>query len=118
MQRHRLTRPIAECVAQFGSPSIDGMAPRPSVDSKERPFEHWYRGEVSRNGGVGELRVGRRMEMLEIASYGHESTRPADYWRNGGTGVRRRRAGSTDARLHDSFSWTLRAILKDDPPRA
>ncbi|KAF9453159.1 hypothetical protein P691DRAFT_100450 [Macrolepiota fuliginosa MF-IS2] len=46
-------------------------ASRTSVDSEERPFEHWYRGEVSRNGGVGELRVGRRQEMLEIANYGH-----------------------------------------------
>ncbi|KAF8158495.1 hypothetical protein B0H34DRAFT_461806 [Crassisporium funariophilum] len=45
--------------------------PRPSVDSEERPYEHWYRGEVSRNGGVGELRVGRRQEMLDIANYGH-----------------------------------------------
>jgi hypothetical protein len=84
-------------------PSIESTDPRPSVDSEERPFEHWYRGEVSRNGGVGELRVGRRMEMLEIASYGHTSTPPADHWRNGGVGVRRRRAGSTDARLRGSF---------------
>lgn len=45
--------------------------PRQSNESEERPFEHWYRGEVSRNGGVGELRVGRRQEMLEIANYGH-----------------------------------------------
>ncbi|KIY46705.1 hypothetical protein FISHEDRAFT_60190 [Fistulina hepatica ATCC 64428] len=44
---------------------------RPSTESEERPFEHWYRGDVSRNGGVGELRVGRRQEMLEIANYGH-----------------------------------------------
>ncbi|KAF8817154.1 hypothetical protein BYT27DRAFT_7237607 [Phlegmacium glaucopus] len=44
---------------------------RPSIDSEERPYEHWYRGEVSRNGGVGELRVGRRQEMLDIANYGH-----------------------------------------------
>ncbi|TDL22246.1 hypothetical protein BD410DRAFT_272939 [Rickenella mellea] len=43
---------------------------RPSLE-EERPFEHWYRGEISRNGGVGELRVGNRMEMLEIANYGH-----------------------------------------------
>ncbi|OCH90453.1 hypothetical protein OBBRIDRAFT_887717 [Obba rivulosa] len=42
-----------------------------SSDSEERPFEHWYRGDVSRNGGVGELRVGRREEMLDIANYGH-----------------------------------------------
>jgi serine/arginine repetitive matrix protein 1 len=41
------------------------------MDSEERPFEHWYRGEVSRNGGVGELRVGKRQEMLDIANYGH-----------------------------------------------
>ena len=46
-------------------------AGRRSNDSEERPFEHWYRGEVSRNGGVGELRVGKRMEMLDIANYGH-----------------------------------------------
>lgn len=43
---------------------------RPSLE--ERPFEHWYRGDLSRNGGVGELRVGNRLEMLEIASYGHK----------------------------------------------
>ncbi|THU76127.1 hypothetical protein K435DRAFT_813712 [Dendrothele bispora CBS 962.96] len=47
--------------------------PRPSVDSQEEhPFEHWYRGEVSRNGGVRELRVGKRQEMLEIASYRYD----------------------------------------------
>jgi hypothetical protein len=45
--------------------------PRMSAESEERPFEHWYRGDVSRNGGVGELRVGRRQEMLDIANYGH-----------------------------------------------
>lgn len=44
---------------------------RASTESEERPFEHWYRGDVSRNGGVGELRVGRRQEMLDIANYGH-----------------------------------------------
>ena len=44
---------------------------RVSSESEERPFEHWYRGDVSRNGGVGELRVGRRAEMLDIANYGH-----------------------------------------------
>ncbi|KAF7296657.1 hypothetical protein HMN09_01074500 [Mycena chlorophos] len=51
--------------------SHDEAPPRPSNDSEERPFEHWYRGEVSRNGGVGELRMGKRQEMLEIANYGH-----------------------------------------------
>lgn len=49
----------------------DFAPPRMSSDSEERPFEHWYRGDVSRNGGVGELRVGRKQEMLEIANYGH-----------------------------------------------
>ena len=101
-------------------PSIDATAPRPSMDSEERPFEHWYRGEVSRNGGVGELRVGRRMEMLEIASYGHASTRPADHWRNGGAGVRRRRAGSTDAHLRGSFCMETDGeharVLDEAPP--
>ncbi|KAG8214691.1 hypothetical protein J3R82DRAFT_9772 [Butyriboletus roseoflavus] len=45
--------------------------PRPSNDSEERPFEHWYRGDVHRNGGVGELRVAKHVEMLQIANYGH-----------------------------------------------
>lgn len=49
----------------------DYGAPRMSSESEERPFEHWYRGDVSRNGGVGELRVGRKQEMLDIANYGH-----------------------------------------------
>ncbi|CAL1713519.1 unnamed protein product [Somion occarium] len=44
---------------------------RPSIDSEEAPFEHWYRGDISRNGGVGELRVARKQEMLDIANYGH-----------------------------------------------
>ncbi|KAJ7205991.1 hypothetical protein GGX14DRAFT_643880, partial [Mycena pura] len=51
--------------------SHDDTPPRPSHDSEESPFEHWYRGEVSRNGGVGELKLGKRQEMLEIANYGH-----------------------------------------------
>lgn len=50
---------------------VEEAPPRPSTDSEERPYEHWYRGEASRNGGVGELRVGRRQEMLDIANYGH-----------------------------------------------
>ncbi|EIW81100.1 hypothetical protein CONPUDRAFT_56317, partial [Coniophora puteana RWD-64-598 SS2] len=45
--------------------------PRMSSESAERPFEHWYRGDVARNGGVGEMRVARRAEMLRIANYGH-----------------------------------------------
>lgn len=47
------------------------LDPRPSNDSEERPFEHWYRGDVHRNGGVGELRVAKHVEMLQIANYGH-----------------------------------------------
>ncbi|KAJ2919130.1 hypothetical protein MD484_g1281, partial [Candolleomyces efflorescens] len=50
---------------------MEAVPSRQSMDSEEQPFEHWYRGEVSRNGGVGELRVGRRQEMLDIATYGH-----------------------------------------------
>ncbi|KAL1733501.1 hypothetical protein EV714DRAFT_269810 [Schizophyllum commune] len=49
----------------------DESPPRASIESEERPYEHWYRGDVSRNGGVGELKVGRRQEMLDIANYGH-----------------------------------------------
>ena len=51
--------------------AVEESPPRASTESEERPYEHWYRGEVSRNGGVGELRVGRRQEMLDIANYGH-----------------------------------------------
>lgn len=89
----------------------DETPPRPSNDSEDRPFEHWYRGEVSRNGGVGELRVGKRIEMLEIANYGHtlkskrkvaEATTP-----HAGDGEnRRRRADSVagaGARERESF---------------
>lgn len=101
-------------------PSTDSTAPRPSIDSEDRPFEHWYRGEVSRNGGVGELRVGRRMEMLEIANYGHTPKRPTDHWRNGGAGMRRRRAGSTDVRLRGSFYMEADGeharVLDETPP--
>lgn len=50
---------------------MDAAPSRQSMESEEQPFEHWYRGEVSRNGGVGELRVGKRQEMLDIANYGH-----------------------------------------------
>ncbi|KAI1786876.1 hypothetical protein LXA43DRAFT_750095 [Ganoderma leucocontextum] len=50
---------------------LDYAPERMSSESDERPFEHWYRGDVARNGGVGELRVARRQEMLDIANYGH-----------------------------------------------
>lgn len=50
--------------------------PKFSTDSEERPFEHWYRGDVHRNGGVGELRVAKHMEMLQIANFGHSIRQP------------------------------------------
>lgn len=109
-QRHR---------SRTRGPSIDSNVPRPSLD-EERPFEHWYRGEVSRNGGVGELRVGRRMEMLDIANYGHVPMRPVDHWRNGGTGKRHRRAGSTDAPFRGSIYMEADGeharVLDEAPP--
>ncbi|KAH6911532.1 hypothetical protein BKA70DRAFT_1538730 [Coprinopsis sp. MPI-PUGE-AT-0042] len=88
--------PSASTLASYpNGHALSEEAPsQPSIDSEERPFEHWYRGEVSRNGGVGELRVGRQQEMLEIANYGHmmrgiQGKKPSPGW-NGG----RRRAGS------------------------
>ncbi|KAG6900637.1 hypothetical protein C0993_006741 [Termitomyces sp. T159_Od127] len=78
------------------SASPDIGPPRPSTESEERPFEHWYRGEVSRNGGVGEIRVGRRQEMLDIANYGH-TIRARERERREGAKRRRKRA--------DSGSW-------------
>ncbi|KAF8843258.1 hypothetical protein BDN67DRAFT_1001066 [Paxillus ammoniavirescens] len=84
------------------------QGPRPSHDSEERPFEHWYRGDVHRNGGVGELRVARHVEMLQIANYGHSlrnsvraQTRdvsgPIDHSR------RRKRADSVGTGTRDSL---------------
>ncbi|KAF9468662.1 hypothetical protein BDZ94DRAFT_1245945 [Collybia nuda] len=106
------------------------VPPRASTDSVERPFEHWYRGEVSRNGGVGELRVGRRQEMLEIANYGHTirtqaaNSRAAtqvaleDGWR------RRKRADSVSGieakrgslYLDDEHARQIGRVLDEDPP--
>ncbi|KAG6879332.1 hypothetical protein C0992_003466, partial [Termitomyces sp. T32_za158] len=77
------------------SASPDIRPPRPSTESEERPFEHRYRGEVSRNGGVGELRVGRRQEMLDIANYGH-TIRARE---------RERREGAKRRKRADSGSW-------------
>ncbi|TBU25528.1 hypothetical protein BD311DRAFT_780297 [Dichomitus squalens] len=56
---------------------LDYAPERISSDSEEHPFEHWYRGDVARNGGVGELRVARRQEMLDIANYGHSLRNPS-----------------------------------------
>ncbi|KAF9015838.1 hypothetical protein BDZ89DRAFT_1076136 [Hymenopellis radicata] len=87
---------------------MDLDPPRPSIDSEERPYEHWYRGDISRNGGVGELRVAKRQEMLEIANYGH-SLRANQGPRNALTDAleegrrRRRRADSVGPTNRQSF---------------
>lgn len=70
----------------------DQYTPRPnrfSSDSDEKPFEHWYRGDVARNGGVGELRVAKKQEMLDIANYGHtlkQASARLAFGSNGGPG--------------------------------
>ena len=66
------------------------LDPRPSNDSEERPFEHWYRGDVHRNGGVGELRVAKHVEMMQIANYGHTL-------RKGARGQTRDLSGQSDS---------------------
>ncbi|TFK48732.1 hypothetical protein OE88DRAFT_1737506 [Heliocybe sulcata] len=96
---------------------------RSSMDSEEHPYEHWYRGDYSRNGGVGELRVGRRQEMLEIASYGHSlrkmpsksegRTSRAD---TEATAGRRRRAESFGARGSLYFGEEAAGMVLDEPP--
>lgn len=111
----------------------DETPSRASNESEERPFEHWYRGEVSRNGGVGELRVGRRQEMLEIANYGHKIRERAlnnrsatqtiveDSWR------RRKRADSVSRveaakreadslHLDDEDANEISRVLDEHPP--
>jgi hypothetical protein len=65
---YEISGPVGELGNHRPQDSVGSME---SNSSAEKPFEHWYRGEVSRNGGVGELRIGRRQEMLEIANYGH-----------------------------------------------
>ncbi|EJC98148.1 uncharacterized protein FOMMEDRAFT_143581 [Fomitiporia mediterranea MF3/22] len=77
---------------------------RPSLE--ERPYEHWYRGDLSRNGGVGELRIGNRMEMLEIASYGHKLRKI----RNDTLSRQRRRA--------ESIGHRESVVFDDEPDNA
>lgn len=106
---------------------------RPSVDSEERPYEHWYRGEVSRNGGVGELKVGRRQQMLDIANYGHlirnqkmaiTKTQPASIL-DESYQYRRKRAGSIGGLtrkerdslyLDEEHADEVERVLDEDPP--
>ena len=92
------------------------LDPRPSNDSEERPFEHWYRGDVHRNGGVGELRVARHVEMLQIANYGHNLRKAVRAQTRDLSGqmdsVRgRKRADSVGTGTHDSL------YLDDDPTK-
>jgi len=111
----------------------DETEPRPSADSEERPFEHWYRGDVRRNGGVGELRVGGKQEMLDIANYGHRygmmhkpsTVGPASFRTTPSTedfATRRNRAGSfTEGDGRGSFymdeerARALDNVLHEDP---
>lgn len=87
----------------------DADSVRFSSESEERPFEHWYRGDVSRNGGVGEFRVARRKEMLEIANYGHSTKKQLSSRAASRFGVHteavspRRRAGSIGVDTRSSF---------------
>jgi serine/arginine repetitive matrix protein 1 len=114
-------------------PSLRDDAPsRASNESEERPFEHWYRGEVSRNGGVGELRVGRRQEMLEIANYGYKFRNTALNSHAAENGVdetwrRRKRAGSVSRAeetvrerdslyLDDEDANEISRVLDEHPP--
>ncbi|KIY69324.1 hypothetical protein CYLTODRAFT_232691 [Cylindrobasidium torrendii FP15055 ss-10] len=79
--------------------------PRASVDStEERPYEHWYRGDIARNGGVGELRVATRREMLDIANYGHAMRAKLAAQKNvAAERVQRRRADSLGPSHRQSF---------------
>lgn len=69
--------PTAVLPTRFRGYESAFQQPRASTDSEERPFEHWYRGDIHRNGGVGELRVAKHVEMLQIANFGHTIQTPA-----------------------------------------
>jgi len=95
------------------------------MESEERPYEHWYRGEVSRNGGVGELRVAKRMEMLEIANYGHRQKPQAPNAITQAINERRRqrkRADSLDSLRRgslyldeDEHTRAMEQVMDEDP---
>ena len=101
------------------------LDPRPSNDSEERPFEHWYRGDVHRNGGVGELRVAKHVEMMQIANYGHNLRNTVRRQSRDPSGQmdstrRRRRADSVDGthesiHLDDAPTNDLRMVLDETP---
>ncbi|KAK7464948.1 hypothetical protein VKT23_006156 [Stygiomarasmius scandens] len=90
-------------------------------EEEEHPFEHWYRGEISQNSGVGELRVGKRQEMLEIANYGHDLS-PQGRKQNAITEAieeRRRQRERAGRRRADSMgSLGERASFYMDPDKA
>lgn len=102
----------------------DEAQSRASTD-EERPFEHWYRGDVARNGGVGEVRVASRKEMLDIANYGHKFRAQASRGAAVG-GVAafargpRKRADSTGAReslyIDDAAARTVGDMVLDETP--
>ena len=104
-----------------------------STDLEERPFEHWYRGDIHRNGGVGELRVGGKQEMLDIANYGHRfggvGSKPVppsvsrtpltSRVRSEHASVRRKRAESIGTResfyMDEDRARELSNVLNEDP---
>ncbi|KAG7088788.1 hypothetical protein E1B28_012752 [Marasmius oreades] len=102
--------------------------PRMSAESQERPFEHWYRGDISRNGGVGELRVGKRQEMMDIANYGYSLKPKPDkpVVRNAITDAieRKRRRADSVGNLTDRTSFYMDEeqaknagrVLDENPP--
>lgn len=107
----------------------DAESLRFSSESEERPFQHWYRGDVSRNGGVGEFRVARRKEMLDIASYGHSTKKQLSSRAASRFGVHtelpspRRRAGSIGVDTRSSFYMEEPRskddlVLEEVPPSA
>ncbi|KAF9778578.1 hypothetical protein BJ322DRAFT_1091334 [Thelephora terrestris] len=109
-------------------PDTDVDSVRFSSESEERPFEHWYRGDVSRNGGVGEFRVARRKEMLEIANYGHSTKKKLSSRAASRFGVHteaaspRRRAGSIGVDRSSFYMEDPRSkddlVLDEVPPSA
>lgn len=119
----------------YGTNSLRGLHPRSITDQgrmsidegnessdRERPFEHWYRGEAARNGGVGELKIGRA-EMMDIAKFGHKpSTSPSKRSSPLGfevIGMGRRRAGSMDDKreswLMDEAALKLSKVIDESP---
>ncbi|KAG9057396.1 hypothetical protein FS842_006874 [Serendipita sp. 407] len=106
-----------------GASSMD-HSERPSIDEEpsenERPFEHWYRGEAARNGGVGELRIAKA-EMMEIAQFGHRTAAASRYSPLGmnTTGGLRRRAGSVDEKrdswVMDDAALKLSKVIDESP---